>query len=190
MKRCRLEQVVLAAWRLASALVALLCALNAAGSPAAPAARVLNMLREPLRVSQSLLDTPQRLSHLSCTPPLLRTQKSTVLELPGPCNNQLEKGANLLAPARLEAAGARVLFASGDNQQSCWGAGAVAASWGGPDADWSGVPVLDLPLANPQAVLAENRQRLGLNARNIYAVASPVCSLQLCFWRCYLAAAL
>ena len=147
------------------------------------------MLREPLRVSQSLPDTPQRLSHLSFTPPLLRALKSTVFELPCPCNNQLEKGANLLAPARLEAAGARVLFASGGCQQSCLGAGAAEASWGGPDADWSGVPVLDLPLANPQAVLAENRQRLGLNARNIYAVASPVRSLQFYLWRCYVEAA-
>ena len=36
------------------------------------------------------------------------------------------------------------------------------------------MPVLDAPLADPRAVLAANRQQLGLNARNIYAVASPV----------------
>lgn len=41
--------------------------------------------------------------------------------------------------------------------------------------------MLDLPLADPHAVLAANRQRLGLNARNIYALASPVCSLHFLF---------
>ena len=49
--------------------------------------------------------------------------------------------------------------------------------------------MLDLPLADPHAVLAANRQRLGLNARNIYAVASPVRDLHF-FWLCAVAAAL
>ena len=34
--------------------------------------------------------------------------------------------------------------------------------------------MLDAPLADPHALLAANKQRLGWNARNIYAVASPV----------------
>lgn len=57
-------------------------------------------------------------------------------------------------------------------------AGELPPSWGEPaqqsPAGGRDVPVLRAPLADPHAYLLANRRELGLHARNIHAIASPV----------------
>lgn len=148
----------MAAWRLAAALAALLCALDAAGLPALSAAQLIFERAFSLQVFYCLSPRRQRLYHPPPTPPQACERSNS----PGPCPFR-----DCCCPCFTCKCGCQL-------RARCLGAGAATASWGGTVADWSGVPVLDVPLANPHAVLAANRQQLGLNARNIYAVASPV----------------